>query len=329
MQFVRIFLALILTAYTLSGAPQISRTISGRLIFENVSISCGDVEVQLVTPGMQAVSTTSADSSCSFSFPSIPPGTYYVHVQVQGFKEVYQRLDLVNGLGGANVVIPISAKNRGSAPPEGSAKTVDKSEFLEQYPAEAVSLFKKALENHKKGKSQEAIKQLQDALHIAPNFYHAHSELGVAFLKMGNFSEAETHLTRARELNRTSADPLIYLSELYRASDQPEKAVELSQEALKNNSLSAPAHLSLGLAFYTMSNFDRAEEALNRALELSPKMPQARLALANVYMKSQQYDKLLEQLNDYVAENPKSPERAQAEEIRDQILKAKDVGQQN
>ena len=296
--------------------------ISGRLLFDGAA-SCDHVVVELERLENQAIDVTYADMGCGFRFNRVSKGNYFIHVKLEGYSEVRQAVDVGEGvMSGAPLVINMSqAPMRISR--QKSKNIVDASEILEQYPKKAVDLWKKSIGDRKKGKDDKAIEKLEAAVKIAPNFYQAHNDLGVLYTKMNRLEDAEKHLVHAHELNRNSTEPLINLASLYLDQDKPDRAVEVSQEAVKTDSKNGPALFNLGLALYKLSRLDKAEDAFMKALQFAPKMFQVHLALANVYMKLRQYDRMADHLTAYLDENPNSPERAQVEKMRDQALKAR------
>jgi tetratricopeptide (TPR) repeat protein len=289
------------------------------------SVSCEGVKVELEVTEMQPVETVYADTTCNFRFTQPVPGNYLIHVDVDGYEEIHQRAEGTD-TEGFSIVQMIPSPGRISRSKERTAASVDVSEILDQYPRKAVDLYSKAVDNHKKGKNDQAISQLQEALKISPDFYPALNVLGVIYRQVGRLDDAEEQFVHAHRINSHNPEPLINLSSLYLQEDKPERAAEVSQEAVLENGKSAPALFNLGLACYKLSKLDKAEEALKRALELAPKMSQIHLALANVYLKLRRYDNLLDQLNTYLQQNPNAPEREQVEKLRSQVLKAKSDG---
>lgn len=259
------------------------------------------------------------------SITSGPAATSFAS-KIDGFEEVQQEVDVGDHVGIGNAV-PISLdlkldpadQHRKDSDPY----SIDVSQFVGRYPKKAVGLYEKAAQNKKKGKKDIAVQQLEEATAIAPDFYHAHNDLGLLYQESGRMDEAEREFLRAHDLNRSSADPLVNLTSLYIDENEPERAVTVGEQAVKTNSRSADAFFNLGIALYKTSMLDRAEAALKKALELAPKMFQVRLMLANVYMKLRRYDNLMEQLDSYLAENPKGLHRAQVEQMRQQLLQAK------
>lgn len=297
------------------------RALSGRLVFDTAGVSCGPCHVTLIASSGQPIAMTFTDSAGNFTFENVQPGSYVIHVELEGFEDVDQEINFFEGFGAPTVLVTL--KRTASAKTTEAAAVVDTSDFLSGYPKKAVDLFKKGLDNQRKGKNDQAIKYFEQALQIAPNFYAAHNELGMAYKQAGREDQAEKEFLRAHELNRSDADPLINLTGLYIDENKPAQAVASGEKAVKANSRSAPAFLTLGMALYKFAMLDRAEAALKKALELAPKMFQVRLMLANVYLKQQRYDNLMEQLDRYLAENPNGEQRPAVEEMRQTLLKAR------
>jgi len=317
-------LILLLLIIIPTQGAQRGQTLSGRIIFENSNFTCDRCMVTLLAEGSRAVGTTYLDLGGHFAFPNLPRGYYTLHLQIDGFEDVNQPFD-ASDFAEATVMVTLVPKQRQAD--SGRAEIVNISEFKDLYPKKAVSFFEKGKNELDKKKYEEAIKHFRQALELAPTFYEAHNQLGIAYRDSGRADDAEREFIAAHELNSTGVAPLLNLTDLYLNENKPDSAVKASEEAVKANSHSAPAFFSLGVAAYKAAMLDRAEAALKRALELSPRMANVRLMLANVYMKLHRYDSTLDQLNKYIAENPKAPQIPAVERMRDQVMRASENGQ--
>jgi Tfp pilus assembly protein PilF len=304
-----------------ASAPE--QTIGGTIVSEGGALSCEHCLITLLAGGGRPVATAYLDLDGHFSFQAVPPGSYTIHAEIEGFEEVNQPVEAHDGMGlGTNIMI--TAARRGGHAAATNGGIVNVSEILDAYPKKAVDAFKKGEDYRKQKKDEQAMKSFETAIKIAPNFYQAHTELGVLYKGAGRVDDAETEFIRAHELNRTNIEPLLNLTTLYIDENKPERAVNTSEEAVKTNSRSAPAFLNLGIALYKAAMLDKAEVALKRALELAPKMASVRLMLANVYLKLHNYDSVMEQLNTYIAENPHGEQLQAATQMRDQLVRAKE-----
>ena len=301
-----------------------SYSISGRLLFTNGGSPCDPCNIELTIAGVQRVASAYTDTGGNFRFDNVMPGSYVIHVELKGYEDVNESVDVM-ARGGITSMLTIMMTRKGNDAVQSDQNSgiIDVSQFLQAYPKKAVDAYNKGVEKRKKGKNEEAIRYFEQAVDIAPNFYNAHNDLGVAYKEAGRMDDAEREFLRANELNPSGVDPLINLTSLYIDQNKPERAVATGEQAVKANSTSASAFLNLGIALYKFAMLDRAEAALKKALDLAPKLFQARLMLANVYMKEQRYDSLMEQLDHYLAENPKGQQRAAVERMRRQLLEAR------
>jgi tetratricopeptide (TPR) repeat protein len=315
-----LFLLILSVSSWVGAATAADIAIAGRLMFENGDLGPESTIVTLMQGGA-TIASSYTDGAGYFTFRNIRPGSYVIHVEIDGFEEVNQPVDLFDRAWAANTNITMTRKRR--VIQRGDSPTIDVSEFRERYSKKAVDSFKKGMENKKLGKRGEAMKNFEAAVKVAPDFYAAHNELGIAYQDAGRMDDAENEFLRAHYLNESSADPLVNLTSLYLDENKPDLAVTTGEEAVKTNSRSASAFFNLGLALYKLARLDKAEAALKKALELAPKMAQVRLMLANVYLKLRHYDNLMDQLDSYLKENPKGEQRKEVEEMRQTLLKAK------
>jgi tetratricopeptide (TPR) repeat protein len=296
-------------------------TITGHLIFEDLHFSCeSQCMVTLLASGVRPVQTVLADFSGRFVFGRVPPGPYTIRVEIDGFQAVNQSIDARDAAFDIGIYVPLVRK---TAVRSANGNVVDVSEFLDRYPKKAVSAFEKGSDLLKKRKNDEAVKYFRDAVELAPGFYAAHNQLGIAYRETGRLDEAEQEFLKAHEINATNVEPLVNLTALYIDQHKTDQAVDAAEKAVKLDSHSTAALLSLGVALYKADQFERAEAALKRALDLNPKMGNVRLMLANVYLKMHRYNNTLEQLNSYIAENPKGQQLQAAIQMRDRLQQAK------
>src|SRR5437588_12569404 len=82
--------------------------ISGRLIFEQGNVSCERVLVELEVIEMQAIDAAYADSSCAFRFLQVSPGSYYFHIDVDGYVEIRQRVEVSESIATGNNIIQMN-----------------------------------------------------------------------------------------------------------------------------------------------------------------------------------------------------------------------------
>jgi Flp pilus assembly protein TadD len=298
------------------------------------------MEVKIETDGGQPIGFAYADSTGDFHFQKTGitvDRDFYVVVNVDGFKPAKERVygNFGNDIFEAFVTIFLEPDTP-EKEPSGGGPIVDLKQLRAKVPSKAVDEYEKAMKEAARGNRAKAVEGLQRAIKLAPDFYEAQHTLGVQYIAMQKFDDAETALTRARDLSPKAAEPLINLGSLYYERGQtltdqghPEeaqvsfkKALDLLEESVRRNPLSASANGILGAALYKTGSLERAETTLNKALELDDRDQNARLMLINVYTKTGRYKDALDQVNLFLEKNPKAPQRPAIENIKQQIEKA-------
>jgi tetratricopeptide (TPR) repeat protein len=314
-----------------------SLTVRGKVMTPDGHDASEHIEVRLEKESMQIIQTGYTDGSGSFEFRGLPAGLYYISLNIDGYQPVHQQVD-VNNFGSTALTIFLTRKS----PDNSSAATgldaedpdvVDISQMKENLPKKAVQDYEKALDQKKKGKLESAIKLLEDAIRMAPNFYHAHNNLGMLYQSQKRYSDAEREYKRSGDLNVKNATPLVNLGSLYIEEADLEKdnaqasgrildqALDNLEAAVKLNPRSASAYYLLGLANYKSSFLEEAESAFKRAHDLNPRLTRINLLLANIHWRQGKWPDVIENIDAYLKENPKAPDRAAIEEMRAKVVK--------
>jgi tetratricopeptide (TPR) repeat protein len=325
---------------TPTPAPSQSLRIRGRIIAGPHGLDSAITEVRFETDGGQPVGFAFADSNGEFTFERngmIPDQNVYAVVKVDGFKPYRERLFFSDFRGSFETSLTIFLERESTVTVSGKDGTVvDLKQLRAKIPGKAVDEYEKALKESSKGNRVKAAEGLERALKLAPDFYEAQHSLGIQYIGLQKYDQAETALLRARDLSPKAAEPLINLGTLYyqrgeshsdagraeEAATTFEKAEDVLEESIRRNPLSSSAHFYLGATRYKMGSYEEAETSLKRALELNADEQNARLMLVNVYTKSARYNEALEQTNIFLAKNPKSPQRAALEALKEKIEKA-------
>jgi tetratricopeptide (TPR) repeat protein len=319
-----------------------SYAIQGKVIIPNGGASIERIEVKLERAAGQTALVTFTDAAGNFDFRSLTVGTYAVVVDLEGYEPVRQSVEVINSFGANSITIFLSKpaaviKNRSTGLDADDPDVIDVSQMKENLPKKAVQDYERAIEEKQKGRLESAIKLLEEAIHIAPNFFHAHNNLGTLYLSSKRYAAAETEFKRSHELSPKAERPLTNLGRLYleeatlKKDDEAgtgkilDEALDALEEAAKLNPRSATAYFLLGQANYRSSFFEEAEAAFKKVQVIDPNLTSARLMLANVYMKQRRWNDVLETLDAYLKDNPKAADRTSVEALRARIAKDQDA----
>jgi len=104
------------------------------------------------------------------------------------------------------------------------------------------------------GKYPEAISHLNDALQINPNYAEAHNNLGLVFFYQGKYQEAIPHLNDALRINPDYAEAHNNLANIFFYQGKYREAISHLNDALRINPDYAEAHNNLGNVYLMMGN---------------------------------------------------------------------------
>jgi len=312
--------------------------IRGKVVIPNQRDTDERIEVRLEKSAYQVIQTTFTDASGNFDFRNLSPGAYYIAVTVEGFEPVHQLVEVFSSFGTASITImlnrpAVEIRERPTGLDAADPDVVDIGQMKENFPKKAVQNYEKALEEKAKGRNDSAVKLLEEAVQIAPTFFHAHNNLGILYQVLKRYSDAEKEFRRSHELNTKTERPLVNLGSLFieesnseKANDEAkgkllDQALDALEEAVKLNPRSAVAQFLLGQANYRSDFMEEAEVAFKKAHTLDARLTAAQLMLANVYMRLQRWPDVLDSLDTYLKENPKASDRSTVEEMRTRIAK--------
>jgi Tfp pilus assembly protein PilF len=303
-------------AFAFQGGP----TIRGKISYQSRPPE-NDFLVELQTQDRRVVLVARLRGDNDFHFQGITGGHYFIHVKVDGYVEVQQSLEVMGGPNFVDIVLRETderVRSRGGFVGD-NPNVVDIAALAAKHPEEAVEEYEKSLDDIQKEDTKRAIERLEKAVRLAPDFFQARNNLGLQYQKQRRFEDAESEFRQAHALNRSEAQPLINLGNLWLEQDDFAPAAVVLREAVRLAPSSAAAHYYLGSALYKTAALEEAESFLIRALELETS-PGSRLMLVNVYMQQQRYKPALEQLDWYLEDSPDGEDRKAVEEMRDRIL---------
>jgi tetratricopeptide (TPR) repeat protein len=130
------------------------------------------------------------------------------------------------------------------------------------------------------GKYERAVAELEKAVSLSPDFALAHSNLGVQYLRMHRFAEAEAQIQRAIEIAGPNPLDLSNLALVQYALKRYPQAMESARAVLKTKRDAAPAHYVLGLAL--LREPQTRSEGLAHLEEAAPRIEAARRILESI-----------------------------------------------
>ena len=157
------------------------------------------VRVELVAPAGESFGVVFTDSNGRFFFPAMPKKSYLLNISAAGYKPLSETVDLSSGtLSGLDIALHKS--DEAPPPPAGSGPTVSAHELsMPESARQAMQDGKEKL--HAKNDAQGSLADFQRAVTIAPGFYEAFYEMGIAHKQVGNAVAAQLDIRKSIELS--------------------------------------------------------------------------------------------------------------------------------
>lgn len=161
------------------------------------------------------------------------------------------------------------------------------------------------------GRYTEAVEELKEALRLAPAYVEARNNLAVAYDNMGRYDDALMELQQAVRLNPEYTEAHGNLGNLYARSGRYEEAVQELKEALRLNPGYAAAHNNLGNIYALQKRNKEAIEEFQEALRLDPDYAPAHNNLGSTYAELGRYEEALREFQETLRLEPEFPEAYQ------------------
>jgi tetratricopeptide (TPR) repeat protein len=155
---------------------------------------------------------------------------------------------------------------------------------------ETQALATAAIDAMRAGRDEEAIKLFNDLVVKVPTCSDCFYNLGVAYSKRQQFTEAEASFVKATELAPNSADAYTGLANVYNAQKKFDQAQQASAKAAElagsigGGGGGAEALYNQGVIMWNAGKFAEAKDQFEKAIQADPKLAMAyyQLGMANL-----------------------------------------------
>jgi tetratricopeptide (TPR) repeat protein len=155
-----------------------------------------------------------------------------------------------------------------------------------------------------KGRLDEAIDHLREAVRLAPARTEARINLGIALSRQGKLDEAAAQLQAALSLAPNTALGHSGLGDVLSAHGNPDAAIGHYREAIRLAPGDATAHHNLAVALTLQGSTNEALGELREAIKLAPELGAARGKLGAALGKMGRLDEAVTELQEAVRRSP-------------------------
>ena len=274
------------------------------------------VRIELLTlSGVDIVATTDDDGH--FVFTGLGAGAYDVVVDHEkGFEAASQRVNVIRS-GSAPSTYPITIRLRNARIKGEKPAVVNAADA--GIPKHAEELFKKASELEKAKDYRGAIEQLKLAVAEYPAYLSALSEMGVLYLKLNEPDKADEALQAALKIKPDAYVPLVSRGVALFRLERLKDAEPVLRDAIKAKADSALAYYYLGRTLDRLAQADAAVEAYLTCIKISPEeFKEAHRLLAIIYLARAMHQRVVEELETYLRLVPTAADAADLRKVIEQ-----------
>jgi len=159
-------------------------------------------------------------------------------------------------------------------------------QVLQRAPDQPVALQLLGVAVFQSGRGDEAVRLLERAAAVAPDYLEAHYNLANVFLFQDRLREAEAGFRRVLALNARHFDAQLNLSGTLSRMGRPAEAAAACRAALDIDPRNAVAHHNLGELYRELGQYEAAVHALEQAVKADPSNAQYRVNLRNAYRRT-------------------------------------------
>jgi protein O-GlcNAc transferase len=157
-------------------------------------------------------------------------------------------------------------------------------------PRTVSQLFEKALDDHKRGRIQDALSKYKAILKSHPDHPDTLHYLGLVYLQRGQIDQAILHIKKCLKFDPKNSNALSNLGYCFNILSDFKVAINYCVEAVKTDPLNHGAWTNLGNAQRSLSLRAAAHNSYLKALNLQPSNPVYIYNIANIYYDQKNFD---------------------------------------
>lgn len=287
-------------------------SITGTVLLPSGNPPSERIRIRLISS--RAEVSTITDETGRFLVSGLPDGDYTIHVDPpEKYQPQSESIEISSNRAAGGQTFSVQFRLRESRRTETKPAVVNAD--LAGVPKRAVEFFEKGGERAAAGDTNGAVEQLLKAVVEHPEFFLAHTELGVQYQKLNDLEKADQHLQAALKIKPEAYEPLanrgIVLVRLRKYGD----AEPILRSAIKLKDDSPIVDFYLGRALLGQKRPDDAEPIFRAAFAKGGNdMIEARRALATIYLERSENEKAVVEIEAYLAGNPTAYDAAQLQE---------------
>ena len=291
--------------------------VNGEVRFSETGASAVSIPVRLERFSGGLIDQITTDNRGRFRFPNLQRGYYKIVVNTPGYRPAQQDADL-QVVARVYLIFELtadSAKNSSGLPL--LTDVIDA-----RVPGPAREAFNNGRNALTKKSYREAVGHFERAVFAYTNFFEAQLLLGIAYMDLKEWDNAEKALVRAVEIKPENGGAKIYLGEVYWRQKRLADAEATLHEGLKLDEKNWHGQFTLGRLYWDMGEVAKAGGPIGMTLQLKPELAEAHLLAGNILLRVNQRERALVEYREYLRLAPKGEFVSQVQELVRKVEKS-------
>jgi len=267
--------------------------------------------------------STEADDSGRFAFKKLEAGAYTLSIFVASRGEARQTIEVGPGSadphGRVNLAIHLKDSDFVTEPLRRRHAVSARQLGI---PGKAVRDYEDAQKDLERRDTAAAIKHLEHAVELAPQFAAAWNNLGTIAYQTRKFQRAIECFRQSLGQDPTSFEPLVNLGGALVTLHQLDEALDYNVRAVLTRPNDALANSQLGMVYFELGQFDQAVKYLERARHIDPAhFSHPQLFLAEIHLRRGEKQEAAQAMEDFLSHHPDYPQAAKMRQNIEELWK--------
>jgi Tfp pilus assembly protein PilF len=281
----------------------------------------GRASVSLYATKSPFTATTLSDAAGRFSFKKLQADDYTVAVFIPGRGEARRTVEVGSAAADSHRRVSFTLDLKDSDfEPAGPARQHSVSTSQLGIPKAVLREYLEAEKELERHDPDAAVKRLEAAVEMAPQFALAWNELGTIAYQTRKFDRAEECFRQALEQDPRAFEPLVNLGGVLVTVHKLDEAADYNLRAVLLRPNDALANSQLGLTYFEMARMDLAEKYLERTRQIdAAHFSHPQLLLAEIHLRRGERREAADVLEEFLKYHPDWPQAAKMRETIAQL----------
>jgi Flp pilus assembly protein TadD len=305
-------LACCTAVFAQDGTPKPNGSISGTVHSQPDNRPASQVAVSLKSHEAGIFRSVLTDYDGRFEVGGLPPGTYEISIDEQGFEPFRSTAQL----DGPSLNIELHLTSSLPSPASSNAYTISVREL--KIPGKAHDEFNKGLDRLAKKDQNGSLSHFMKAVQLFPGYFEALYHQGIIQTNLGQLQKAMQAFQKALVLSGGRyARAFFGIGYLHYLQGNAAEAETTIRKGLEIDPNSPDGYVVLGMTLLRLNRPDEAEKSAREALLRNPNTANAYLVLADSCARRQNYREQIQDLDSYLRLEPAGPASQRAHEVRE------------